>query len=102
MATYVNKKFVNERMDVDASSFEKCRFEKCQIVYSGGDSTQMSGCTFDDQCTFGLDGPASRTLTYLHGMYHNMGPGGAQIVEKTFDGIRHGPATDVSLVDRAV
>jgi hypothetical protein len=47
----------------------------------------MDGCRFDD-CSFHLDGAASRTIQFLNAIYHGMGPAGAQLVEQTFNQIR--------------
>ena len=88
MAEHTNETFSDRRVDIDGNSFEACTFERCQIVYSGGEHSRMVKCSFKDDCTFHLDGPASRTLAYLQSVYHHMGPVGVQLVEATFNAIR--------------
>jgi hypothetical protein len=88
MTDHKNETFTDRRVDIDGNSFEGCTFERCQVVYSGGEHSRMVGCTFKDDCTFHLDGAASRTLAYLQSIYHNMGPVGVQLVEATFNAIR--------------
>jgi hypothetical protein len=42
---YKNKKFLNEKVELDGKSFTHCEFENCMIVVEAGD-TDISGCTF--------------------------------------------------------
>ena len=90
MAKHTGKTFKDQQVAIDGDSFEKCKFDRCRIVYSGGDHTSMSHCVFENGCAFELDGAAARTMAYLQGLYHHMGAGGMRLVEDTFNNIRRG------------
>lgn len=51
----------------------------------------MEQCVFDD-CSWRLQGPADMTVNFLRHLYQGMGPGGRELVERTFDEIRRPPA----------
>jgi hypothetical protein len=50
-------------IQIDNKFFLNCRFERCQIVYSGGD-VGWAGTTFTD-CTLAWHGDADRTIKVL-------------------------------------
>ena len=69
---------------LDGSSFERCVFNDCRMIYQGGEPPQLVNCTFKGS-NFGMDGPAANTLAFLNAMYHG---GMKSVVEATFDNIR--------------
>jgi hypothetical protein len=52
---------------LDGGTFERCRFHKAVLVYSGGEPPRIEGCTFDG-ATFEFTGAAGRTLGLLQAM----------------------------------
>jgi hypothetical protein len=59
-----SQNFSGTRLKVDGTLFEKCHFDNCTLVYSGGELPQFRGCTMT-QIQFALDGPAARTAAYI-------------------------------------
>jgi hypothetical protein len=53
---YRNKKFVQERIELDGHGYENCEFEDCLIVLEKGE-TEIKGCTFN-RCRLMLRGQA--------------------------------------------
>ena len=88
MAKRVAERFSNQRVVLDEDEFFECTFNRCEIVYQGGDKAYLVGCRFEDQCSFRFEGAALRTLAFLRGMYHHMGQPGLRLVENTFNEIR--------------
>jgi hypothetical protein len=91
MAEHNGETFTSRRVDLDENAFENCTFKDCQIYYSGGEMSRVSGCRFEGHCTFHLDGAAARTLAYIRAMYHEMGPNGKRLVEETFNDLKTNP-----------
>ena len=88
VASHVKQNFADQRVVMDGETFENCVFTHCQLIYSGGKNMHLVGCTFDAECTFHVEDAAARTMAFLRGAYHNMGPGGTRLVEETFNDIR--------------
>lgn len=87
MAKRIGEKFVDQRVVLDEDEFFECAFTRCQLVYQGGEWAYLVGCRME-QCSFGFEGAAGRTLLFLQGMYRHMGPAGARLIEATFNDIR--------------
>src|SRR5687768_4636125 len=88
MAKRIAEKFVDQRVVLDEDEFFECTFTRCTVVYRGGSKAYLVGCRFDGGCSFHLEDAAQRTLAFLRGMYHNLGPAGLRLVENTFNEIR--------------
>ena len=91
MAEHNGETFTGRRVDLDGNAFENCTFKDCQICYSGGKMSRVTGCRFEGDCTFHLDGAAARTLAYIRAMYHEMGPNGKRLIEETFNDLKTNP-----------
>lgn len=55
------------RLTVDGFKFDRCRFEQCTLVYSGGEIPAFVNCSFADS-QFEFEGAAGRTLVLLQAM----------------------------------
>lgn len=64
--------FKNAIVHVDGQKYRSCRFERCRLVYSGGELPSMVGCEFD-RCRWTLDGAAARTLRLMKAMVERGG-----------------------------
>jgi len=71
---------------LDGSSFLRCRFENCSLVYGGGTLPVLSGCRFD-ACSWNFTGEAANTVGFLSGLYNG---GFEDLIEATFHQIRKG------------
>lgn len=60
---YEGRSFTEE-VDVDGHTFDHCRFEGAEIIYSGGQHPAFIDCTMTD-CTVSFRGPAARTMAWL-------------------------------------
>ncbi|CAA9417564.1 MAG: hypothetical protein AVDCRST_MAG64-2666 [uncultured Phycisphaerae bacterium] len=87
MADRIGEEFADQRVVLDDDEFLECTFNRCQLVYRGGERAYLVRCRFT-QCSFEFEDAAGRTLLFLQAVYRNMGPAGAQLVEGTFDEIR--------------
>jgi hypothetical protein len=85
---YQNQTFRDERVELSGNSYHGCTFERCELVYRGDRSPTFSDNEFIDS-VFLFKDAAIRTIYFLSNMYH-AGPGGREVVEKTFDDIRNG------------
>jgi len=83
---FEDKSFRQGEIALDGSSFVRCRFEGCQMVYAGGAPPMLSGCQFDD-CSWNFAGEAANTIAFLSGFYNG---GFEDLVEATFHRIRKG------------
>lgn len=79
--------FSDSREVIDGNEYIDCRFERCDIVYCGGDIPNIVGCTFD-ACQWHFEDAAERTLAFLHHLYNGMGDEGRAMVEQTLELIR--------------
>ena len=87
--------FLNTTEVLDGNQYEQCTFQGCRVIYRGGDIPSLVNCHFD-QCRWQFDDAALRTVSFLQGLYHGLGPAGSQMVEATFDVIRKAPPTFVT------
>ncbi len=88
MAKRIAERLEQQRIVLDEDEFFECVFSRCEIVFRGGEKAYLVGCRFEDQCSFHFEEAALRTLAFLRGMYHQMGPAGLRLVENTFNEIR--------------
>lgn len=86
MTAHENRSFDNRRVDLDGTAFRNCRFARCEMVYSGGQPPEITGCHFDD-CNWSFGGSAALTLGFLSAMH---GGGFSDLVESTFEMARQG------------
>jgi len=89
----VGQSFVDERLGVDGTTFERCTFTRCQIVFSAAEAVVLKECTFTD-CNWVFAGPAETTLSYLSALYSGLHPAGEDLVETIFQAIREGTIGD--------
>ena len=52
---------------LDGASFERCRFRKAVLVYTGGEPPRIHDCAFEE-VAFQFQGAAGRTLGLLQAM----------------------------------
>jgi hypothetical protein len=64
--------FKNAIVHVDGQRYRECRFERCQLVYSGGDLPSMVDCEFL-RCRWTLEGAGARTLRLMKAMVERGG-----------------------------
>ena len=84
---FEGKTFTQETVDLDFNRFVNCRFERCVLVFHGFGAISMDGCSFSFVDWRFVDAAAT-TLQFMTGLYHGAGPGGRELIEKTFEGIR--------------
>ena len=65
--TFVKIPFSNQKVHLDGSIFNECKFKNCELIYSGGIPPSMVGCEVENS-RFGFEGAASNTLAFLHAM----------------------------------
>lgn len=65
-AHYEDRTFTG-RVVLDGGSFERCRFQRATLIYSGGVPPQIANCAFAET-TFEFQGAAGRTLGFLQAM----------------------------------
>lgn len=83
----INNHYRNEKVLLDNNEFNGCSFTECNLEFSGAGPVTLINCTFDG-VNWSFSGPAKNTLSFMKAMYHGMGEGGRQVIEKTFQEIR--------------
>ena len=78
------KTFNNEKILIDGNYYFDCKFNNCELEYSGGTPPSFVECEITDTL-FSFSGQASATLQFMNAMYHG---GFRPIIEQTFDNIR--------------
>jgi hypothetical protein len=68
---------------VDRNWYERCRFEKCRLIYRGGGLPVLRDCQVSN-CEWVLEGPAYNTLCFLNLLFRT---GSRQAVERMFERI---------------
>jgi len=68
----MNCTFRDAIVHVDGQSYRGCRFERCQLIYSGGDLPSMVDCEFL-RCRWKLQGAGARTLRMMQAMVERGG-----------------------------
>jgi hypothetical protein len=82
--------FTGQEVTLDGNTFTGCTFRNCRVVFKAIAPCQMSACHFKENIEWALEGPAALTIDVLTSLYHGMGEGGRQLVERTFDNMRRG------------
>ena len=82
--------FTGQEVTLDGNTFTGCTFRNCRVVSKALAPSKLSACHFKENIQWTLDGPAALTIDFLTNIYHGMGEGGRQLVERTFDNIRRG------------
>lgn len=93
MAQHEKVTFIDQQVLLDGNGYDGCKFERCELLFSGGTPPTLANSSFID-CSWTFDGPAERTLRLLAAMY---GGGFQELIERTFDNIRGKPAVGVKL-----
>lgn len=83
------KTFVDEQVRVDGNEYVKCIFRRCELQFGAMEAVSMVDCTFDE-CSWSFTGAAALTVQFMTALYHGMGEGGKQLIDKTFENIRRG------------
>jgi hypothetical protein len=78
-----------EVVDLDGNRFEGCTFGDCAVRYSAAGGVFFDRCTFGENTKWVVNGAAMETIKFLTVMYQ-IGPGGKDLVETTFQQIRRG------------
>ncbi len=82
-----DQKFDGSREIIDGNEYVNCEFQKCNLIFQGGDLPTINGCKMVD-CTWSFDQAAMRTVQFMQAIYGGMGDGGKQLIEATFNTIR--------------
>jgi hypothetical protein len=93
MSAHRDSVFENMDIQLDGAEYHNCRFIGCRMIYQGGELTPMTYCVFRGS-QFVFEGAAERTLQFLRSLYHGLGDGGQEIVERVFLDIRQLPNAD--------
>jgi hypothetical protein len=72
---------------IDGNQYIDCKFEKCLMIYRGGDIPSIRGCNFND-CRWQFEEAAERTLVFMRLIYHGMGSNGPEMIEAAFNSVR--------------
>lgn len=83
MADHVDETFQNEAVELDGNTYTDCTFVGCRLIYRGGEMPTIEGCRLDG-CAWEFEDSAGRTLEFMRGIYHGMGPGGRKVIQDTF------------------
>lgn len=84
---YENRSFTNADIELDDAEFFNCKFQDCNLIYSGGAPPSIVGCSFDHiRVTF--NGAAGNTLALMANLYSG---GFRTIIEDTINNIRGNP-----------
>jgi len=87
MTKNIRNTYKNSTVRLDDNEFVECTFDHCRLIYSGTTPVSLVGCHLIN-VGWEFDGPANNTIQFLRGVYHGMGEGGRELVERTFDDIR--------------
>ena len=80
--------FTRQTIVLDFNDFQGCTFRECELVVHALGPIGLSSCAFEGS-QFVFAGPAATTVRFMAGLYHGGGEGGRDLVERTFDAIRH-------------
>jgi hypothetical protein len=86
MAVFDRRTFENATEVLDGNEYKACEFHNCRLVYRGGALPGIAHCNFN-KCRWDFEDAAGRTITFMRGLYHGMGPAGKQLIEETFGNI---------------
>jgi hypothetical protein len=91
MARYDDSEFTGMDIELDGNEYHGCRFERCRLVYRGGELLSMVRCNFSG-CQFVFHDAAARTVNFMRAVYHGM-EGGQEVIEQMFYSIRKKPSS---------
>lgn len=57
--------YFNSAFQIDGEVYERCSFERCDLLYRGGTPPVFLGCTFGAGNRFRMTDAAERTVQYL-------------------------------------
>ncbi|NJR43121.1 MAG: hypothetical protein HC767_11180 [Akkermansiaceae bacterium] len=80
--------FTNEEVILDFHEYESCEFKNCKFVVLGYGPFALNQCEVVN-CEFHFAGPAASTIQTMTTIYHNIGEQGKNLIEATFESIRH-------------
>lgn len=86
---FADTSFQGGQVEVDNTTFTRCHFIRCQILYSATGPVTFNDCTFHE-CDWTFEGAAESTLYFLSALYRGLGGGGREVVETIFQAIRDG------------
>jgi len=87
MADYVGREFNGVTEHLDGNTYTQCTFTNCTVIYRGGEIPIITSCEFE-QCVWGWEDSAGRTLEFLRSMRNRLGTGGKSVVEDVARHIR--------------
>jgi hypothetical protein len=64
---YVDQEFEGSRVVIDGNDYERCRFRRCTIVFTGWDGVSLDDCDFTD-CTWVFEDAAATTIDFLRAL----------------------------------
>jgi hypothetical protein len=71
-----------------SSTFHDCDFQKCRMVYAGGEAPVFESCRFED-CDWKFEDAAARTLEHMKAVWN---AGGKQQLQALIKDITSGGA----------
>ncbi len=81
---FENRTFKNEPINLDDNTYIGCKFNRCEVIYSGGGLPNLTNNAFND-CSWTFDGAAARTISLMSALYEG---GLKSVIENTFGNIR--------------
>jgi hypothetical protein len=85
---YRAEHFRDGSVQLDGNQYYECVFTRTTMVFSGISPIILRNCEFHD-CNWTFAGPAGLTLEFMSGIYNGTDDVGRQLIENTFDEIRH-------------
>ncbi len=96
--TFRANHFAHEIVDVDDSFFDRCHFEDCQLVFSGGHPPAFFRCTFEG-CKWKFEGASANTLEYLSILFMTLPPEQKSLIDAVMESIRRGTVNTTVLTN---
>lgn len=62
------QEFTNLNVSLDGGTYVRCRFSKCNLLFSGLLPATFDDCEFKD-CVWDFAGPAANTLAFMRMLY---------------------------------
>jgi hypothetical protein len=81
---FENQTFTNQNVNLDANSFENCKFYDVVLVYHGGQPPNLVDCEFGNFKILFAEA-AGNTVLFMKALYEG---GFAQVIDQTIDNIR--------------
>lgn len=69
---FINETFANTQIELDFNHYERCTFERCQIIYRGLSPPDFIECRFE-MCDYTFDGPAANLIAFLRNAFNSPG-----------------------------